>query len=147
MQQIRIAASSAGIELRAFEENRQQTLDEVLAAVEQWRPKALIVFLPPRSAAHEKRIVQFAADNRLPSAYWWREYVDAGGLVYYGPNVAEMYRRAAVFVDKILKGAPPGEIPVEQPTHLNLVINERTARALGLAIPPSLLARADEVIE
>src|SRR5829696_1730135 len=77
VQQMRIAASAAGIELRAFEENRQQTLDEVLVAVKQWRPKALVVFLPPRSAAREKRIVQFAADNRLPSAYWWREYVDA----------------------------------------------------------------------
>jgi putative ABC transport system substrate-binding protein len=91
--------------------------------------------------------VDFALANRVPSIYWWREYVDAGGLVYYGPSIDEMYRRAAAFVDKILKGAKPAEIPLEQPTRFDLIINARTAKTLGIDLPPTLLARADEVIE
>ena len=85
--------------------------------------------------------------NRLTTVYWWREYVDAGDLAYYGPSVAGMYQRAAVFVDKILKGVKPADLPVEQPTRFSLVINLKTSKVLGLTIPPTLLARADEVIE
>ena len=91
--------------------------------------------------------MDFATKNWLPTVYWWREYVEAGGLVYYGPNIHEMYGRAAAFVDKILKGAKPSDLPVEQPTRFDLVVNMRTAKALGIDIPPTLLARADEVIE
>jgi putative tryptophan/tyrosine transport system substrate-binding protein len=96
---------------------------------------------------HLTRIVQLAAKTRLPAMYGQRGYVDAGGLASYGPSAPESFRRAATFVDKILKGAKPGDLPVEQPTKFELVINLKTAKALGLTIPPSLLARADEIVE
>jgi putative ABC transport system substrate-binding protein len=94
-----------------------------------------------------RRLVDLAAKHRLPALYTWRWFVDAGGLMAYGPNVADNFRRIASYVDKILKGANPADLPVEQPTKFQLVINLKTAKALGLTIPPSLLARADEVIQ
>ena len=94
-----------------------------------------------------RRLVNLAAKHRLPAVYPWREAVDAGGFMAYGPNLADSFRRAATYVDKILKGAKPGDLPVEQPTKFELVINLKTAKALGLTIPPSLLGRADHVVE
>jgi putative ABC transport system substrate-binding protein len=97
--------------------------------------------------AERRRLVDLAAKNRLPAVYPWRDFVDAGGLMSYGANFPDLYRRAATFVDKILKGAKPADLPVEQPTKFELVINLRTAKALGLTIPPSVLGRADQMIE
>jgi putative ABC transport system substrate-binding protein len=97
--------------------------------------------------SHRSRIVESVERTRLPAMYAFRQFVDAGGLMSYGPNLSESFRRAAVYVDKILKGARAADLPVEQPTKFELVINLKTAKALGLTIPPSLLARADQVIE
>src|SRR5262249_6926690 len=96
---------------------------------------------------HRKRLAEAALKHRLPGCYWTREYVDAGGLLTYSADTTEFRRRAATVVDKILKGAKPAELPVEQPTKFELVINLKTAKALGLTIPPAVLARADEVIQ
>jgi putative ABC transport system substrate-binding protein len=108
---------------------------------------ALTVLTSPMLFSERRRLVDLAATNRLPTVYTLREFVDAGGLMSYGPNAADLYRRAATYVDKILKGAKPSDLPVEQPTKFELVINLKTAKAFGLTIPPSLLARADHVVE
>jgi putative tryptophan/tyrosine transport system substrate-binding protein len=108
---------------------------------------ALLVFPDGLTMTHRRQIAEFAAKHQLPSVFGWREYVEAGGLMSYGPNRLETAKRLAVYVDKILKGAKPAELPVEQPTVFELVINMKTAKALGLTIPPAVLARADEIIQ
>ena len=121
----------------------------------QIRPRGGSLSWPPPWALYNesvasnegRHLADLAAKNRLPAVYPQREYVDAGGLMAYGANLADLMRRAATFVDKILKGAKPADLPVEQPTKFDLVINLKTAKALGLTIPPSLLGRADEVIQ
>jgi len=107
------------------------------------------VLVPPDTTfgTYRGRIAELAAQARLPAIYFNRSYVEAGGLMSYGPNLLESYRRAAVFVDKILKGAKPADLPIERPTTIELVINLKATKALGLSVPPTLLARADEVIE
>jgi ABC-type uncharacterized transport system substrate-binding protein len=104
-------------------------------------------FLAGSAALVAAPLADLAAKTRLPAVYPWREGADAGGLMAYGPNIPDLFRRAATHVDKILKGANPGDLPIEQPTKFELVINLKTAKALGLTIPPSLLLRADQVIE
>ena len=108
---------------------------------------ALLVANDPMFFGQRERIVGLAAKSRLPGIFEWREFAEAGGLLSYGTSVADTYRRLAIYVDKILKGAKPADLPVEQPTTFEFVINLKTAKALGLAIPPSLLSRADRVIE
>jgi len=116
------------------------------AVIARQRPDALFVASSAPHYAHRRVIVQFAVKNRLPGMYPWRELVEAGGLMSYGVSVSDLFRRAAGYVDKILKGAKPADLPIEQPTKFELVINLKTAKALGLTIPPSVLIRADEVI-
>src|SRR3989475_11972107 len=110
------------------------------------RADALTVLPTAMFVSERRRLVDLAAKNRLPTVFPFRESVDAGGLMSYGPALADLFRRAATYVDKILKGAKPGDLPVEQPTKFDLVINLKTAKALGLTIPQSVLGRADQVI-
>jgi putative ABC transport system substrate-binding protein len=117
------------------------------AAVTRERATAVFVVHNLLFFAHRTRFIDFAGKNRLPVFYNRREYVDAGGLISYGPNFRDNVRRAATFVDKVLKGVKPADLPVEEPTKFELIINRKTAKALGLTIPPSLLLRADQVIE
>jgi putative ABC transport system substrate-binding protein len=110
-------------------------------------PQMLLVLSSPYFTRHRFRIAELAIEHRLPTMFTFKAYVEAGGLMYYGLNLSKMVRRAAAYVGKILDGAKPGELPIEQPREFELVINLKTAKALGLAISPSFLARADEVIE
>jgi putative tryptophan/tyrosine transport system substrate-binding protein len=121
--------------------------EQVFAAIGRARPDALMTTADAFIASYATRIVQFAAKNRIPSMYPGREFVAAGGLMFYGGSIPEIYRRAAVYVDRILKGAKPSELPVEQPIKFDMVINLKTAKTLGLTLPQSLLLRADEVIQ
>jgi putative ABC transport system substrate-binding protein len=142
------AARSMRLRLQSVEVSRGEDLDRAFSAVRNQRAQGLIVQTPnPVLFANRSRIASFAQRTRLPSIYGQREFADAGGLITYGPNTVDLWRRAATYVDKILKGAKPGELPVEQPTTFELVINLKTAKALGLAIPQSLLQQADHVIQ
>jgi ABC-type uncharacterized transport system substrate-binding protein len=141
------AARILGIELQSIEVRSPDDFDGALAASTRLLVGALITVEDPLTVGHRKRIADFAAINRLPAIYGLREFVDAGGLMAYGAHLADLQRRAAGYVDKIIKGAKPADLPVEQPTKFELVVNLKTAKALGLEVPPSLLARADEVIE
>jgi len=123
-------------------------LARAFSAITEARAEAMIVITPnPVIFANRIQVVSFAQKNRLPSIYGSSEYVETGGLVAYGPNTGELFRRAATYVDRILKGTRPEDLAVEQPSKFELVINLKTAKTLGLTIPPSLLARADQVIE
>ena len=122
-------------------------LPAVFAAIKKARAEALVVVYTARTADQRGQIVDLAAANRLPLVSEQREFADAGGLITYGPRLLDLYKSVARYVDKILKGAKPGELPVEQPTKFELVINMRTAKALRLTIPQTLLLRADQVIE
>jgi putative ABC transport system substrate-binding protein len=140
-------ASALGLALEPYEARTVQDLDQVLAAIVQSAAQMLFVLNDPFIFTHRKSIIESAAKSRLPAIYGFREFVDDGGLISYGPNISDGYRRAATYVDQVLKGAKPGDLPVQAPTKYELVINLKTARALGLDVPPMLLARADEVIE
>jgi ABC-type uncharacterized transport system substrate-binding protein len=136
-----------GVQIQSLGVRNPEDLDGAFEAARQQHPDALISVEDPFTATYRKRITDFAIASRLPSLYGLREDVDAGGLISYGANLAHLWRRAAGYVDKILKGAKPADLPVEQPTTFELVINMKTARALGLEIPPTIVARADDVIE
>jgi len=142
-----VAARALGVRLQVVEARGPADFDRAFSDMTRARARALVVFGGPMFLNERRPLVDLAAKNRLPVVYSQREFVDAGGLLAYGPNIADMFRRAATYVDKILKGAKPGDLPVEQPTKFELLINLKTARALGLTIPPSLLLRADEVIQ
>jgi ABC-type uncharacterized transport system substrate-binding protein len=144
---IKGAARSLGLQLQLVEARGPGDFDRAFAAMARERAGALFVVTDPVFIPHRARLTSLAAQNRLPSIFTQRADVEAGGLISYGPSFADMYRRAATYVDKILKGARPANLPVEQPTKFELVVNLKTAKALGLHIPPSLLQRADEVIQ
>jgi putative ABC transport system substrate-binding protein len=141
------AGRKLGIEVQSLEVRSPDDFDGAFEAARELRPDALITVEDPLTFTYRKRIAEFAVADRLPSLHGESADVIAGGLMSYGANIADLFRHAAGYVDKILKGAKPADLPVEQPTRFELVINLKTARALGLTIPPTLLARADEVIE
>jgi putative tryptophan/tyrosine transport system substrate-binding protein len=141
------AARTLRIELESLEVRGPDDLDSALDAAIRSRVGALITVEDPLTVTHRKQIADFTANNRLPAIYGLSEFVDAGGLMSYGAHMADLYRRAAGYADKILRGAKPADLPVEQPTKFELVINLKTAKALGLTVPLIMQMTADEVIE
>ena len=143
----KLAAQSLGMEAHLFDVKKPEDIPPAFEAVMAKRIDALTVGNDSVVIASRHQLTELAAKHRLPTIYASREYVDAGGLLSYAAHYPDLYRRAAAYVDKIFKGAKPAELPVEQPTKLEIVVNHRVAKALGLTVPPMLLARADEVIE
>jgi ABC-type uncharacterized transport system substrate-binding protein len=141
------AGQTLGIQVQSVEVRVPEDFASGLAAAQSQRPDALIVVGDPLTVTQRTLIAEFAAGHRLPALYGTREFAAIGGLMSYGADVADLYRRAAGYVDKILKGAKPADLPVQQPTKFELIINLKTAKALGIRMPPTLFARADEVIE
>ncbi len=147
LSNVKAAARTLGLQLQLHEAREPGEFDRAFAAMAKERAVALLVFGDPMFFLHRARLADLALKNRLPSMSTQWQWVEAGGLIAYGPNLPDLWRRAATYVDKILKGARPADLPIEQPTKFELVINLKTARALGLAIPQPLLLRADEVIQ
>jgi putative ABC transport system substrate-binding protein len=141
------AARSRHLELLSVEVSRTEDFDRAFAAVTGQHAQAFILTANPVALAYQGQLASFGQRNRLPSMYAQREFVNAGGLMSYGPSTPELFRRAASYVDKILKGAKPADLPVEQPSKFELVINLTTANALGLTVPPALIQRADQLIQ
>jgi ABC-type uncharacterized transport system substrate-binding protein len=146
-QDTEAAARKLGLELRPLEVRGVDDFEVAFAAARLGNAQALIAFDDPLIIAYRTRVIALAASHRIPAMYGFREFPEDGGLMSYGANVAAVFRRAATFVDKILKGAKPADLPVEQPTKFEFVVNLKTAKALGLVIPPVILASADDVIE
>jgi len=141
------AARALGLDLQVLDVTGQDQLESLFDAAVRGRAQGLIVIRDPLTNSLRPRIISLAAHHRLPAMYATREFVDAGGLMVYGANIFALYRRTATYVDKILRGAKPSDLPVERAQQLELVINLRAAKVIGLTIPPAVLARADEVIE
>jgi len=141
------AARILGVTVQAVDVRGLSDFEGAFAAIARQRANGLYVWLHSTTITHRGRIVDFAHRNQLPAVYESREFADAGGLITYGVDNYDLYRRAATYVDKILKGAKPGDLPIEQPTKFEMIINLETAKVLGLTIPPSVLGRADEVIQ
>jgi ABC-type uncharacterized transport system substrate-binding protein len=141
------AARSLNLELQVLEVRRRDDVPEAIRAARNSQAEAINIFSSPLLASLAPEIISFAAEYRLPAIYQWREHAEAGGLISYGPSLAAMFRQAAGIVVKIIKGTKPADLPVEQPTKFLLVVNAKTAKSLDLTIPPSIMLRADEVIE
>ena len=146
-EQARVAAPAVGLTVRSVEVRDTRELDAAFEAITREHPEALLLLVDPFTFSQRSRIVEFAAEQRIPAMYETSDFVDVGGLISYGPIVADQYRRAAAYVDKILRGAKPADLPIEQPTKFELAINMRAAKALGIKFPESILLRADKVIE
>jgi ABC-type uncharacterized transport system substrate-binding protein len=142
-----VAAQALSLQLHSFEVQTTQDIEKAFVEIPKVRPNALLVILSPLVTLHSKRIVEMALRQHLPGMYPTRQFAEEGGLMAYGPLIGDLYRRAANYVDKILKGAKPAELPVEQPTKFEFVINLKAAKQIGLTIPPNVLARADKVIK
>ena len=146
MQETKAVAPSLGIKLQSLEIRESNDLEQAFSAVKKEVAEALVLLNSPNFVNLRKQFVDLAAKSRLPAMYDESQWVDAGGLMSYGPNYPDLWRRAATYLDKILKGTKPADIPVEQPTKFELIINLKTAKQIGLTIPPNMLARADRVI-
>ena len=145
-KETKAAAQGFSLQLQSYEVQTIQDIEKAFDDMAKVRPNALVVLLSPLVTLHSKRIVELALKQHLPGVYPTRQFAEEGGLMAYGPLIGDLYRRAATYVDKILKGARPADLPVEQPTKFELVINLKTAKQLGLTIPQSVLFRADKVI-
>ena len=146
LREAQAAAKSLRVELVFEQTHGAADLERAFTAMARARPSALVVALDPLMFGERQRLANFAAKHRLPSISAFREFAEAGGLIAYGSNLPDMFRRSATYVDKILRGAKPADMPVEQPLKFDMVVNLKTAKALGITIPPEMLLRADEVI-
>jgi len=146
-EQIQGAARTLKLTVRGFEARSEIEIDKAFGGIVRDQAQALVIFADPLMVFHQKKLAELTLQNRLPAIFGFREFADAGGLIAYGASLREQYRRAAWFVDKILKGANPGDLPIEQPTRFELVVNLRTAKALGLDVPLHFQQLADDVIE
>jgi putative tryptophan/tyrosine transport system substrate-binding protein len=146
LKEVKAAAQALAVQIQVLEVSKPEDFEGAFAAMVRGRTDALMVLPDPVFNAQRARIVALAAKHRLPAIYDRRAYSDVGGLMTYGPNFPDLLRRAATYVDKILKGTKPADLPVEQPTKFEFVINLKTAKQIGLTIPPNVLARADRVI-
>jgi putative ABC transport system substrate-binding protein len=147
LRHLQAASLTLKVKLQILDARAAREVEASLARTDSRRASALYVTLDPVFLEHRARIVDLAAKERLPALYDVKEFIQAGGLISYGPDLADLFRRVPYYVDRILKGAKPADLPVEQPTKFELVLNLKTAKALGLTVSPTLLARADEVIE
>jgi putative ABC transport system substrate-binding protein len=145
-EEAKVAAPKLGLTARSVEVRDTRELEVAFEAIVREHPEALVLS-DPFTTSQRARIVEFAAEHRLPAIYESSDFVDVGGLMSFGPNISDLYRRAATYVDKILKGAKPGDLPIEQPTKFELVLNTKAAKALGISFPASILLRADKLIE
>jgi putative ABC transport system substrate-binding protein len=147
LREVKSAGQRTGVGILELEVRSLDEIERAFTALTKAQAQGLVVLPNPVTLTHQAQIVELAAKNRLPAMYPWPEFTEIGGLMAYSTNRTEMYRRSAAFVDRILKGAKPADLPIEQPTKFELVVNLKTARTLGLTIPSSLLQRADQVIE
>jgi putative ABC transport system substrate-binding protein len=142
-----LAAATFGVRLQYLDVLSSKDIETAFRAASKGRAEAVLVLAGPVLNSHRTQIADLAAKNRLPAIYERAEFMDAGGLMYYGASISEMFRRAATYVDKILKGAKPADLPVEQPKKFEFIINLKAAKQIGLTIPPNVLVRADKVIK
>jgi putative tryptophan/tyrosine transport system substrate-binding protein len=147
LKETELAARAFGVKLQYLEIQNPQDIENVFRAASKGRAGAVLVLSSPVATSQRAQIAEIAAKSRLPAIYPQSDHIDAGGLMFYGPSIADLYRRAATYVDKILKGAKPAELPVEQPMKFELIINLKAANKIGLTIPPNVLVRADRVIK
>src|SRR5262249_31779153 len=141
------AAQAKGVQLQVVKTNTKAEIDAAFASLPQPQPGALAVQADPFFIARREQLIALTSSHAIPAIYEWRGFVTAGGLISYGASITGVYRQGGAYVGRVLKGAQPARLPVRQPTAFELVVNFKTARALGLTVPPSILARADEVIE